>query len=262
MGEINYRPAIEGMTWSYSRIGCFQACRYRWYLKYLRSLRGDDRFFSSYGRFLHQILERHLSGQLPESELATYYLANFSREVIPPAPSHAVFRSYFEQGLQYLRSGRMLPYRELLAVEDRAQFNVDGFPFVGVIDCIARDGGDLVVIDHKSRALKPRSGKRKPTRADEELDAYLRQLYLYCVPIKDRFGAYPARLEFNCFRTGMLISEPFDPVRYQEAQDWAAHMVSEILDCDDWSPDMDYFKCRYLCEVSDECEYFQLNYGR
>ena len=53
----------------------------------------------------------------------------------------------------------------------------------GVIDLVGRsDTGGLVIVDHKSRALKPRSKRKKPTKTNQELDEYLRQLYLYAVP--------------------------------------------------------------------------------
>lgn len=262
MSEAIYRPVIQDMVWSYSRLLSFEDCPYRWYMKYLRGLQGGRRFFSDYGSFMHSIIEKHLTGSLQKSELVPYYLTNFAQEVYPPAPSYAVFQSYFEQGLAYLRRDELLPYREPLAVEQRLSFDIDGFSFVGIVDCLAQDDSGLVLVDNKSRALKPRSGKQKPTKADAELDAYLRQLYLYSVPIKHRFGEYPARLEFNCFRTGQLISESFDPERLEEAKCWALGSIQTILDNEDWSPDMEFFKCRYLCELSDECEYFQMNQRR
>lgn len=261
MSEAIYRPVIQDMTWSYSRISSFEDCPYRWYLKYLRGLRGGRRFFSDYGSFMHKTIEKYLTGSLPKSELVPYYLTNFAQEVRPPAPSYAVFCSYFEQGLQYLRREELLPYREPLVVEQKFSFDIDGLQLVGIVDLLARDGA-LVLVDNKSRALKPRSGKSKPTKADEELDAYLRQLYLYSVPIKHRFGEYPARLEFNCFRTGQLISEPFDPEKLEEAKRWALDRIQTITDNEDWSPNIEFFKCRYICELSDECEFFQLNARR
>lgn len=88
MSEAIYRPVIQDMTWSYSRISSFEDCPYRWYLKYLRGLRGGRRFFSDYGSFMHKTIEKYLTGSLPKSELVPYYLTNFAQEVRPPAPSY------------------------------------------------------------------------------------------------------------------------------------------------------------------------------
>lgn len=49
MGEVNYKPIIQDMTWSYSRIKSFNDCPYRWFLKYIhphqliRSVFGGER---------------------------------------------------------------------------------------------------------------------------------------------------------------------------------------------------------------------------
>lgn len=72
----------------------------------------------------------------------------------------------------------------------------------------ARDG-TLCILDHKSRSLKPRSNRKKKPKTDEEPDQYLRQLYLYSIPITNEFGRMPAFLKFNCYRTGVRIKEPF-----------------------------------------------------
>lgn len=37
MGEISYRPLIEAMTWSYSRLEIFDDCPYRWFLTYIHT---------------------------------------------------------------------------------------------------------------------------------------------------------------------------------------------------------------------------------
>lgn len=54
MGDVNYAPLIDEMVWSYSRVRAFEDCPYRWYLKYIRHLRGKDMFFASYGTFMHK----------------------------------------------------------------------------------------------------------------------------------------------------------------------------------------------------------------
>lgn len=57
MGEVNYAPLIDDMVWSYSRIKAFEDCPYRWYLKYIKKFHGKDMFFSSYGTFMHKLIE-------------------------------------------------------------------------------------------------------------------------------------------------------------------------------------------------------------
>jgi len=207
---------------------------------------------------MHKIIELYLKGELDKKDLASYYLENFRKEVKGYAPSRDIFKTYFEQGLNYLLHIDRFPYQLPLCVEEQLDFNIEDKKFTGIIDCIAKDDG-LIIVDNKSRTLKPRSKRNKPTKSDEELDAYLRQLYLYSIPVKSTFHTYPARLEFNCFRTGELISEPFSEEKFEEAKQWALKMIDTITDNEDWSPKMDYWKCRYICDFSDSCEYFQMN---
>ena len=214
-------------------------------------------FFSDFGSLMHKVIEKYLKGELRKNDLVQYYLTHFRQDVIGKAPSGDIFKNYFEQGLHYLNHIDF-PYKTPLGVEERMDFLVDGIPFTGIIDCIAEDEG-LVILDNKSRALKPRSNRKTPTKSDLELDDYLRQLYLYSIPVKERFGTYPVRQEFNCFRTGQLISEPFREDKLQETKAWALNSIEKIKNNEDWRPDMDFWKCRYLCDLNHECEYYQMN---
>ena len=215
-------------------------------------------FFASFGSFAHEIMEMYLNGELKKEELAGYYLSNFRNKVQGKAPSTKIFQSYFSQGLRYL-SDINFPYSTILDVEDNVEFFIGENEFTGFIDVRCKDGDDLIILDHKSRNLKPRSTKGKVTKTDRELDDYLRQLYLYSIPTKEKCGKYPKRLEFNCFREGLVISEPFKEEALEQAKKWATDTIKVITDNEDWSPNLDYFACRHLCGLHDQCEYFQIN---
>lgn len=247
------------MVWSYSRITSFESCPYKFFLSYIKHLDKKNMFFSDYGTLMHKIIEMRLNGELSEQEMVPYYLSHFRKDIKGFAPTRAIFKTYFEQGLQYLNH-MDFPYPAPIGVEKGVDFFIGDKPFTGIIDCVAkREDGSIAILDNKSRDLKPRSSRKKPTKSDEELDSYLRQLYLYSVPIKDSFDTYPSRLEFNCFRTGQLISEPFREEALGTTKKWALQTIEKITENDDWSPKMDYWKCRYLCDLSQHCEYHQMN---
>lgn len=145
--------------------------------------------------------------------------------------------------------------------DGRVDFFIGDKPFTGIIDCVAKDGDSIIILDNKSRALKPRSGRKKPTKSDLELDEYLRQLYLYSIPIQTEFQQYPERLEFNCFRMQQIISEPFREDALEHAKLWALQTIDTITQNEDWSPKMEYWKCKYLCDHSHQCEYQLMNRG-
>lgn len=255
---MNYSHIISGFTWSYSRITTFEMCPYQFFLTYIKPAEKQPLFFSDYGLFIHKIIERYLNGEFSAKELVPYYLKNYRANICANAPSQAVFKSYFEQGLAYLQNIDF-PYPTPLSVEKRVDFFIGKHPFTGIIDCVAEEDGDIVILDNKSRSLKQRSKRKKPTRSDTELDKYFRQLYLYSAAIKDLYGAFPAKLCFNCFRSRELISEPFLYERYADAVQWVNDSIEIITQNDSWSPDMEYWKCRYLCDVHSQCEYWQMN---
>lgn len=255
---MNYSNIIREMTWSYSRVLSFNDCPYKWFLTYIKRREPARMFFSDYGTFAHRIIEMYLKGELPTEELAGYYMENFRSQVRGRAPNPKVFRSYFTQGLEYFNDIHF-PYRDILNIEGRVDFKVEGIPFQGIIDCAARDESGIILVDNKSRALKPRSNRAKPTKTDEELDKYLRQLYIYSIPVKEYFGEYPSRLEFNCFRTKTLVSEPFKMEAFESAKSWAVNSIRMIEENENWKPNMDYWRCKHLCDRNQYCEYFELN---
>lgn len=107
--------------------------------------------------------------------------------------------------------------------------------------------------------MKPRTERKTPTKTDLELDHYLRQLYLYSVPIIEEYGKCPKSLCFNCFRTPILIEEPFKEDAYAESKVWLKERVDTIAAETDFKPDMDFFKCKHLCEMHDFCEYYEMS---
>ena len=81
MGEVNYAPLIDDMVWSYSRIKAFEDCPYRWYLKYIKKFHGKDMFFSSYGTFMHKLIELYHKGEKTPRQIVDMYLQDFKTEL-------------------------------------------------------------------------------------------------------------------------------------------------------------------------------------
>ncbi|MDD5021849.1 MAG: PD-(D/E)XK nuclease family protein [Endomicrobiaceae bacterium] len=253
---MKYDFIINDMVWSFSRITTFEDCPYQWFLIYIYGSEKRSGFFAEYGTFMHDILGKYLSGDLSKNRIIPYYTGNFLANVSTRPPRSATFRNYFQDGLNYL-SNINFPHSNIIAVEDEIDFVFAGHKFVGFIDCLSNDDG-LTITDHKSRALKQRSKRKTPTRNDEELDLYYRQLYVYAAGVKAKYGEYPKWLEFNCFRTNTLIREPFDESKLRETEQWASELISKITACDKWNPYPDYWHCKELCDVSQECEFREM----
>jgi len=256
MGEISYRPLIEDMTWSYSRIKAFEDCPYRWFLKYIKKMPETPQFYSSYGSFVHKLIEQYYKGELQKEDLKMEFLLNFSKSVLGERPAESTVKKYIDAGSNYFGNFEPFPFKHI-DTEKLMVFSVSGVPFVGYIDYIGEEDGELVIVDNKSRDLKPRSKRAKPTQNDIELDEMLRQQYLYAFAVKQEYGKYPMWLCFNCFKNGVLIKEPFREEVLVEVIDWAKQSVENIAETEEFYPRVEYFSCRYICPYTDECCYWQ-----
>ena len=266
---MNYSNIINDMRWSYSRVNCFHHCPYQFLLGYITRERRQEAFFANFGSLIHSELERYLKGELTEEALTTDYIMRYRDVVKGKAPNSKMASKYFQSGIDYLNDiGFPYDPKNVIWIEENAEFKVGDFNFVGVIDCLIDDPEDgLVLLDHKSRQLKPRSPRKKkpPTKSDLELDEYERQLYLYCIPVKERIGRYPDVIAFNCFRNEpkkRLIKDKFDEKKFEEAKKWAIDSIKTIIDNEEWEPDMDYWKCNHLCSYNKACEYFTEHDGK
>lgn len=85
------------------------------------------------------------------------------------------------------------------------------------------------------------------------------QYLSYSSFVRDQYGVFPSQLCFNCFRNGTFIAEPFFMERYEAALMWVSDMVAMIEDEKDFRPNLEYFKCRYLCEMNNQCDYYRLS---
>ena len=207
---------------------------------------------------MHSIMQQYLTGVLTKNELVPYYLTHFLTEITGKAPTQKIYQSYLEQGRQYLKT-LSFSARKILKVEDEMHFEFAGHPFTGFLDLMSEDeDGKLYITDHKSRALKPRSNRSKPTQSDVELDKYLRQLYIYAHAVHALYGRYPDYLEFNCFRTNTWICEPFSIERMQEVEEWARDLIDRITSESKWNAHLEFWFCKHLCDVAEECEYEDL----
>lgn len=254
MGDTIYAPLIRDMTWSYSRVKTFENCPYKFYLRYILGRKPSRAFFADFGGFVHGLLEKYYKGKIKRSDLPVEYLAGFSDAVQGKPMSHKVFQSYFQDGLRYMRE--FVPVEGgIVKAEGKVDGDIDGIPFTGIVDLTVDDGEGLTIIDHKSRALKPRSNRSKPTKTDLELDEMFTQLYLYAPLVKKAYGRFPSYLAINSFRTNTLIKEPFDDGKYEEAKTWLRENVEKIASEEDFDPEPEFFKCHHLCEMCEHCAY-------
>ena len=184
------------------------------------------------------------------------FLMDFKENVQGERPMASTVNKYIKQGTEYLSTFNVFPYNKV-GVEDEIQFDIGGVPFIGYIDYLGEKDGEYYIVDNKSRDMKPRSKRAKPTIKDMELDKMLRQLYIYSAGVKSKYGKFPKALCFNCFRTGVFISEVFNEQKYHESIEWALKTIEEIKGTNIFNPNVDFFTCKYICGLNEDCCYWQ-----
>ena len=258
MGDVSYKPLIEDMTWSYSRLNSFDDCPYRWFCEYIHEELPEPTFYASFGSYVHRLIGRYYLGEIEKKDLPMEFLKGFSDNVLGERPNGSIVAKYITTGKEYFDSFEPFPY-EVIAVEDEISFDIKGTPFIAFVDYLGRsEDGKLIIIDHKSRKLKPRSSRiDKPTAKDIELNKMLKQLYIYAHAVYAKYGELPKTLGFNCFMNKNLILEPFNRRIYMQTLDWAQKRIEEIQNEEEFMPSVEYFKCGFLCGFNKSCCYYQ-----
>lgn len=211
-------------------------------------------FYTSYGKFMHKLIEEYYKKEITKEQALLRFYRDFSKEVRGKRPQESTVQKYIKAGAKYFREFQPFNY-DMVDIEKKVEFSIGGYNFVGYIDYIGIKNDNYYIIDNKSRELKPRSNRAKPTLKDKELDLMLRQLYLYSAAIKQEYGEFPKALCFNCFRAGVFIEEPFDIKEYEKTIEWAVKLIEEIKEVDDFYPTADYFFCNNICQYGSTCFY-------
>ena len=182
-------------------------------------------------------------------ELADAYEAEYDEAVkhyFPPFPK-GMAGQYYDEGLQYFRSfDGFGSDKEILSVEDKFELDIRGNRFVGIADLVLQDKktGDIIVIDHKSKSMN----SMKKAQYENT-----RQLYTYAAYVKERFGEFPTLLQFNMFRYGVNINEPFAMERYEETMDWIERTIAQIKAEREWRGSSSGYFCRFICSTRMHC---------
>lgn len=249
---------LQEMVWSFSRLNSWYQCKWQWYLQYIKKVKSEQNAFAEYGTLMHETLEKFSKGDLLGFMLADYFEDNFNDVIMhdfPPNRYVNLRESYFNKGLDYLQNFEGFnTYKEIVGVEKEVNFKINDYSFIGYIDLLVRDKDDhLQVIDHKSHNLKPRSNRKKATKGDLELDNYLKQLYLYSIPLLPEYGELPTYLNFNVFRDQLWIHEPFKKEKFKESKQWALDTIEEIKSAETFPASYDDFFCNQLCNFRKIC---------
>lgn len=239
----------EKETYSFSKLSMFNTCKYGYYLTYVEKRPGLNNAFASYGTLCHEILEQYAKGTYKLEDLASIFEWSFDvsvQEQFPPNKYADLRSSYYEDGLEFFKKFKGYDDCEILGVEEEFNINIRDWILHGFIDLVYRDkDGKLIIRDYKSKSS---------FKSIIERDEYARQLYLYSLYVKDKYGEFPAELEFLMLRKNQTVKIVFDRFKLLETLDWANNTVDSIRDALDYPANLDYYFCNHICDYRNACE--------
>lgn len=254
------RFIVDQFVWSYTRLTSFEDCPYGWYKKYIECEKGVGNAFASYGSFCHSLCERFAKGETDIFSISQEYEDGFNDAIpenFPPNKYVDLRQKYYDEGMEYF-DNIDLPIAEydVVGVEKKVGFKINGKPFVGYIDLLLKDkeNGELIICDHKSACLKFNKNGSISKGDAEHYKSFKRQLYLYSKPLIEA-GYKVSRLKWNMFRARKWIDIPWDINEYNETLQWATDALKEIDAAVYYAPNPDYYFCNYICDQRECCEY-------
>lgn len=248
------KDVIDDMEWSFSRLNSFYNCKLCWYKTYILKENKSDNFFSQYGTFFHKIMEKYNKKELELFELPDYFEKNYYINIVEEAPPNKYVDlndSYFYKGYDYLINFQGYDDKTLSSEEPFSFYlsaNGKKRKIVGFIDRISLDKNGIVVTDYKSKSR---------FKNKEELHKYARQLYIYSIAVKKKYGVYPYKLVFTQFRSNNEVEIKFNIEDLRETVKWIQNTISDIYNEKDFNANKQDFFCNYLCSFKGRC----LEYG-
>lgn len=119
-------------------------------------------------KFLYSYNNKTLA-DIMDSEIrarVNIFISDFSSSVKGERPNDGIVRKYIKAGIEYLKTLKPYPFK-VVAVEEKIDFEIGGIQMTAVVDVLGQDDdGEYIIIDNKSRDLKPRSNREKPTMND------------------------------------------------------------------------------------------------
>lgn len=261
---MSYTSSIDNMRWSFSRVTSYEQCPYEWYLHYIvndqEEYPEEQNYYAQVGGFVHEILASVYKKEIRASDAFNYFIDNYDNYVTETVSKNIMDKT-FEACADYLSKIDLITSltdgKDILGVEQRIEFIIEGHKFIGFIDLLLKDTetGELIIVDHKSSEYPfKKNGEVKASA--KSFDKYKKQLYLYAHWVHETYGEWPTTLEWNHFKDGGKVSSiPFSMDEYIDSIEWFKDKIDTIKQDDVFEANREFFYCNNLCAYRNICEY-------
>lgn len=261
------KEKLNNTKWSFSTIHTYEDCPYCFYCKKLDDDKiGIPNFYAECGSFAHSILARIFSKEITIDDAIDEWI-NTYEDVICSDAKQSTKDKKFEEFIDFLSELDLsfLDKYDVLEIELKSEWKLGKYDMIGFIDMLIqnKETKEIILIDHKSLGKFMKKDGTPLKNMLSSFEAYKKQMYLYCIPIKEKYGKYPIRIIWNHFFSKEVTEIPFKEEELVETKEWAKKTIGKILKdktfeayCfNDEKHKDNFIKCTALCEFRTECEY-------
>ncbi len=217
----------EVKTYSWSRLNSFysglvdEGCLHGFDIQYNQGDRGETNFFAEYGTLVHETIEK-----LHNNEILAWDLDSELKKGLHSftfkAPFEPMRKSYENALFKFFDEfDDLFQKYKILEAEEKKLFKVGEHSLVGYPDLIGEHSEfGMIIGDYKSAKVY----------TGEKLDHNIMQLYLYCIPMYEKYGRYPDHLVYIYPRekSNREYAYKFDIDKLERTKQWVLDTIQKI----------------------------------
>ena len=245
--------------YSHSRIELYKQCPRRYKYNYIDHIKaGRNSAALAFGQAMHSALEsiykRFLSFGIFDLEQG---ITTFKKKLYHSVQTEPFPCSDEELGGMFVSGENILKNREykggeVLATEQKLNFHVGDYPFVGVVDRIDKKDGEYSIVDYKTGSKLPHIDDLKKNH----------QLLLYALAVQQNYGELPTTCSLEYVKFNEILDVPITQAAVGKAVQ-ATILEIRTLERDHaferkhsplcgWCPYEDHCKAELAKEYSDQ----------
>ena len=258
MSEYDF--ILEGMVYSYSSVSNFVNCPYAFYLTYIDYVDRSTNWYSDFGLYIHNIMEKFFADELDVFDLPIYFEENYESKVTAPLPMYPVGieAKYREQTLEFFNNFSFDKSQyDVIDIETFINVEHEGINITIRPDLILRDKNtsEIILVDYKtSDPYNKKTGK--PVK--KKIEEYKKQMLLYSYFINKTMSVNIDKIKLWFVRVNKIEEFDYSEKEAVEVLEWFTGEIKKIKEEEEFPPTdttKNKFFCLNLCSVSEYCKF-------
>lgn len=180
--------------WSYSNISSIDNCTWEYYLSRVKKQKGIQNIYSLAGTISHNLLEDYYEGKITYEEMLPRFESDFLEIELGDYRFHADDETNAKRKATYKANlvhffKNHKPVTSKVVNEQVMWIDIHGHLFIGYVDAMHNENGQIVITDYKTSSINEYKGKKQEDKA-KQLLMYATGLVQAGVPIEKIRGRW------------------------------------------------------------------------